>query len=313
ELLPGLPMAYLHGLTGLLIDGMAGIAFQAPFYLLGVVALTRWRSMPEAFRIGCAASSLYVVYLIPRAEWHGGWSPPLRYVTFLMPILALGAAVVLERSAAARAWLAPMAIATFALVVHGITYPWRLFHIANGESPAGEALSAMYQSDFSRLFPSLIRPNTAALYGGIALFVFLGVAASRRLALPAPLVAPVIAILIALGLSAGRKPAAHVEFEDAHVNHMGGQLFPEEYTISRFLYSGGWVVGAGDSVSFMARGGASTLRYSTTTGAMIELAGRAYPLPPSEHGVVRVDLPGSGRVTLRGLEGWVNLDRMDHD
>lgn len=313
ELLPGVPIAYLHGLLGLLIDGMAGIAFQAPFYLLGILALTRWRSMPESFRIGCVASSLYILYLIPRAEWHGGWSPPLRYITFLMPVLALGAAALLEETVAARAWLAPIAIATFALVVHGVTYPWRLFHIANGENPAGEALSLLYRSDFSRLFPSLIRPNLAALYGGIALAVILIVVATRRVAWPAPFVAPLLAIIFALGFSAGTRPAARIEFEDAHVGHDGGQLYPEEYTISRFLYTGGWDVGPGDSLSFLARKGPSTLRYSSTTGATMELAGRAYPLSPSSHGMVRVELPRSGRVTLRMLDGHVVLDRMDHD
>jgi hypothetical protein len=32
---------YARGLAGLLADGMSGIAFRAPFYLIGIFALTR--------------------------------------------------------------------------------------------------------------------------------------------------------------------------------------------------------------------------------------------------------------------------------
>jgi hypothetical protein len=46
ELIPGSPPAMLRGLFGLLLDGAAGILFQAPIFVFGVIALTRWRSMP---------------------------------------------------------------------------------------------------------------------------------------------------------------------------------------------------------------------------------------------------------------------------
>jgi hypothetical protein len=313
ELLPGTAAAYLRGLFGLLLDGMSGLVFQAPFYILGVIALTRWRSMPETFRTGCSASALYVFYLLPRAEWHGGWSPPLRYIAFLCPVLALGAAVLLERSEAVRAWLAPIALVTFALVVHGLAFPWRLFHIADGQNPAGEFLSLLHGSDFSRLFPSLIRPNHAALVGAVAALVVLAAAATRRVSLPAPLVAPLLAVVLCLAAIAGRQPGVRIDFEDAHVTHEGGRLFPVEYTISRFLYDGGWTLDPGNSLSFLARQGPSILRYSSKRGAMIQLAGRAYPLPPADRGAIRVELSRSGRTTLRALEGEVTLDRMEHE
>ena len=60
--------------------------------------------MPDGFRLGMSASLLYILYLIPRSEWHGGWSPPLRYIVVLMPILALGAAVMWERVGAGSAF-----------------------------------------------------------------------------------------------------------------------------------------------------------------------------------------------------------------
>src|SRR6185436_8345982 len=126
-----------------------------PFYLIGLFALTRWRSMPRGFRNGMLASLLYIVYLLPRMEWFGGWAPPLHYLVFVMPVLALGAAAVWDRVSPGA--IALIAAWTAGLVIHGLAYPWRLCHIANGENPIGEWLSTLYHVDFSRLFPSFIR------------------------------------------------------------------------------------------------------------------------------------------------------------
>jgi len=165
------------------LDGAAGIVFQAPLYALAILALPRWRSMPGAFRLGMSASLLYVIYLIPRSEWHGGWSPPLRYVVVLMPILALGAAVMWERIAAGTRSV--IALWTLMLVIHGATFPWRLFHLATGENFIGESLSTTWHSDFSRLMPSFIRPNTAAIVGSVVLTIAMGV--TVILSRPSPL------------------------------------------------------------------------------------------------------------------------------
>ena len=51
ELMPVKPSWYARGFFGLILDGASGIAFQAPMYLGGIFALTRWRSMPEGFRL----------------------------------------------------------------------------------------------------------------------------------------------------------------------------------------------------------------------------------------------------------------------
>jgi hypothetical protein len=302
----------VRGLFGLLIDGAAGIAFQAPLYLIGVFALVRWRAMPEAFRLGLSSIALYILYLAPRSEWHGGWSPPLRYITVAMPFLALGCAALLDR---ARAFVAPIAVATTLLVVHGIVYPWRLFHITNGESPLGEWLSLHLHGDASRLIPSVIRLNQAAIVASIVLVIC--VIASRFVTVPRMLIAPALALLIALGVVAARRPADRIDFEDAHVEHDGGELYPWVYEVARFAYRGGWLVKPGDSMMFLARGGASTLDYSSQTGATIALADRMYALPRTggkmEYGSIRVELPRDGRVRLRCIAGSANLDRMVHD
>ncbi len=309
ELVPESASAYPIGLFGLALDGAAGIAFQAPIYLFGLIALARWRSMPEGFRLGMSSAALYVLALVPRPEWHGGWSPPLRYIVFLMPFLALGCAALYERIAPAP--LAMVTALTIALVIHGAAFPWRLFHIANGENVAGEWLSKAYHSDFSRLFPSFIRPNLAGLVASVLLVITLVVFRTGRLMRPT-----VIAAIIAAALIAGRRPGNRVEFEDAHVIHRGGEMFPQEYQVARFVFSGGWILRAGESMSFLARGGPAHLRYTSEGGATIRLGARTFtlpPTPPATYNVVPVVVERDGRVELRSLAGTVNLDWMRHD
>ena len=319
DLALGGPRDYLRGFLGLILDGSAGITFQAPFHLLGLFAVLRWRQTPEAFRLGLIASSIYLLLLVPRTEWYGGWGPPLRYITFLMPVLALGAASIWNRLP--RPAIAVIVVWTAGVVVHGVTYPWRLFHIANGESVLGEGLSRMFESDFSRLIPSFIRENEAATIATVVLVVVFGgaavSAALRRGDRGAPnvLIIPALSLALAFAFVNGQKPGRVVEFEDAHVTHEGGALHPDQYAFARFAYRGGWVLQAGDSVSFLAQGGDATLEYATGIAATVEMAGTKYALAttPGRYGTVRVHIPQNGRVMLRCTSGSVNLDRLVHD
>jgi hypothetical protein len=312
ELHPYSLLQYEEGFFGLLLDGMSGLLFQAPFYLLGIFALLRWRSMPQAFRIGIIAALPYVVSLVPRAEWHGGWSPPLRYIVVFMPLLFLGAAAVWERATPA-AFVAPAAIWTIGLTIHGLAFPWRLFHIENGENFTGEWLSELYHADFSRLFPSFIRMNYAALVASIALIAVLVLL--RFVRVPQMLIAPLLAAALVIGFRYGRQPAGVIEFEDAHVIHNGGELYPPMYTVARFFYRSGWTLRAGESMSFLARAGTSRLEYAAGSPARMELDGREYKLPSTrrEHLSETVYLAHTGRVTLRCLEGTISADRMRHE
>jgi hypothetical protein len=210
ELLPFPLSFYVRGAFGLLLDGAAGLLFQAPFYMAGVFALTRWRSMPATVRLGAIAALPYVVSLIPRAEWHGGWSPPLRYIVVFMPLLLLAAAALVEQGAKIGSWLALAAVWTIGVTIHGLVYPWRLFHITNGENPAGEWLSELYRADFSRLFPSYIRPNHAAVVAAVALVVAFIVL--RWVRVPPMLVAPAVALALGLGIAWARTPSGLTEF-----------------------------------------------------------------------------------------------------
>jgi hypothetical protein len=305
---------YAEGLFGLFLDGMSGMLFQAPLYMLGVFAVVRWRTMPESFRIGCAAALPYLIALVPRSEWHGGWSPPLRYIAVFMPLLLIGAATLWQQSRAAG-YVALAALWTTGLTIHGLVFPWRLFHIENGENPAGEWLSSHYASDFSRLFPSFIRTNEAAIVASIALLLALALFATRRELFPQAFFPPLVALLLTAAFVAGRSPGRRIEFEDAHVVHSGGELTPQLYTVARFMYRSGWMVRPGDSLSFLARGGASKLVYACAVPSTITLGGRQYTLAPTGNrfGSAEVDLPREGRVTLACVSGMIDLDRMDHD
>lgn len=312
----------LHGTFGLLLDGAAGIAFQAPFYLLAIFALVRWRDLPGSARLGLIAALPYLILLIPRSEWHGGWSPPLRYIVFLMPVLALcGARAIVPAHEGGRGrppstLLGLIALYTAGLVIHGVAHPWRLFHIANGENVAGEYLSRLYGTDFSRLFPSFIRLNDAAIAGSVVLIIAMAVYARWASArVPAPFVIALVSIVLAAAYLAGQQPAERIEFEDAHVTREDGELFPHEFTVARFAYRGGWILHQGQSLSFKARPGAATLHYASGHPATIQIGRNVYELPAASAGyrTARVRIGSPERVVLKCVRGSVNLDRLDSD
>ncbi|MDP9193653.1 MAG: hypothetical protein M3P06_18315 [Acidobacteriota bacterium] len=310
ELVPMHPMSYVRGFFGLLVDGMSGIAFQAPFYLFGLAALLRWRETPRGFRLGILAALLYILFLLPRQESFGNYGPPLRYLVFLMPVLALGAAAIWERIP--RSAIAIVSAWTIGLVIHGVAYPYRLFHEANGENAAGEWLSQLYDADFSRLFPSFIRLNEAAWIGAIGLgLVLVWIAFSSRDEIKALPIA-LVALLLSAGFHFGRLPGTRVDFEDAHVTRDGGHLEPPTGTPNRTAYRAGWVLQEGQSLTFLARAGTHHLHAITGLGATIELGGHAYRVEPSlAHRTLRVTIAEDGPVTLRCVSGAVNLDRME--
>ncbi len=319
ELLPRSPERYATGAFGLLLDGAAGLAFQAPIYLLGVLGIARWKRLPEGARLGLSASVIYLLLLVIRDEWHGGWSPPLRYIVFLMPFLLLSAAFVLERS---RAWIFTglAAIWTAVLTVRGIAVPWTLFRIADGENLAGIHLSTLYGTDFSRLFPSFIRPNSAALVGAaIAIVAFVLYAVLRLESetlqrVRAPVAAAFAASVFTAFLVLGKMPGPVVHFEDAHLWRNNGAVEPPPYTVARFRFRGGWSMGSGDEVSFLYRGGESRLHYRSEEGAVISIDGLSMSLAPTGKawGEVTVTLPaGERRIDTRVTSGRVVIDRME--
>lgn len=314
ELLPAEGIAYLRGAAGLLIDAQNGLLFQAPLLLLALVSV--W-TMRKRDLDGDSVRGLWLVFvpylllLLPRAEWHGGWSPPLRYLVVFAPLFA----IVLARSF--RAWPPALASAgvlwSVGLVIHGIAFPWRLFSMADGQSTLGEWASMVLQSDLSRLLPSLVRPNFAVFVWGAALVAIIA-AARMGLARPGPVpVAIGAALAVLAGAAALWVPPRIVHFEDAHVLHEGGELHPERWTEARFRFRGGWAMGEGASASFRLRTGPATIHYASAEGAAIEIDGRSWVLPPTEgYGRVTIEVEDE-RVDLGLTRGSAIFDRIQHD
>jgi hypothetical protein len=121
--------------------------------------------------------------------------------------------------------------------------------------------------------------------------------------------------LLALVFFYGRRPAPRIEFEDAHVIHRGGELYPQEFQVQRFMFRGGWILHAGESVSVLALGGPSRLQYGAAQPAILQIGTQAYALPPTGNRTetARVEIPRDGRTEFRCLSGTIFLDRMDHE
>lgn len=91
----------------------------------------------------------------------------------------------------------------------------------------------------------------------------------------------------------------------------GGRLYPDQYTLLRATYRGGWILEPGQSLSFLAREGTYSLDFITGLGATFEMSGHSYVVGPNDrYQTIPVTIPREGRVTLRCLSGAINLDRM---
>lgn len=310
------PAVYGRGLFGIFLDGQQGLLFTAPIFFIAIIATAGAKELPRSLQLGAVAALPYLLLLFPRPEWHGGWAPPLRYITVFTPLLALAAAVAIERFIG-RTVVVAAAMGTAAFTIHGAVQPWRLFHIANGENVAGEYLSRLHGSDFSRFFPSFIRLNDAAVIGAVLLVCVMTVAVVSRRWRPMRIGGvAVVAATMTLSLIAANGGGAGrvVHLEDAHVTRRGGELYPHEYTVARFNYIGGWRFFAGDEATFLARSGAASLHYRSDVSARITLGSHSYILPASPHAAsVPVRIAEEGRITLRCEEGSVIIDRLEHD
>lgn len=310
ELLPMNPVHYLRGMAGLLVDAQAGLLFQAPFWLLGILALFRKQDRAAVGLLWLAATP-YLLLLVPRAEWHGGWSPPLRYLVVFAPLIALSLGRVLMW--VPRPVQALAAVWTTGIVIHGIAFPWRLFQIASGESVLAAALSSASGFDFSRLFPSLIRFNTASLvWLGLVLIGGLVLASSHSRTRPA-VVGLVLCFVITTMSVMAKDPGTIVELEDAHVRRVGGELYPEQWTVARFRFRGGWLMTEGASAHFRMKPGFATIDYMSEEGVMIDVGGRRWALAPTDgFGSAVISIPDQ-EVELKIVRGSAVIDRVTHE
>lgn len=320
ELIPWAPTKILRGFFGLLLDGAGGLLVQAPALFISLLVLLKWRTVPDSVRMGMVSSLLYLFFLLPRDEWHGGWSPPLRYIVFLTPMLAVLLGTMIDRRKTLGAFSLPF-VASFVVSIHGIAYPWRLFQIAGGENFIGEWLSAHRRLDLSRLFPSFVRLNEAAIYSVILLAAAVltvtvlkgGRASGESEAPPATITLSILAL--SLLVFVGMSPGTVVHLEDAHVIHEGGELSPGRWTVARFQFAGGWRLNKGQAVSFKLVNGTARVFFLSASGATIDVDGLITALPPTSghwaEASVRLREQPQHRIGL--VEGSVTLDRIESE
>ena len=164
ELIDYPPSAYLLGASGLFWDAAFGLFACAPLWLLllpaGFEALRRRSGL--LFDLAVFVTP-YMLVVVPRNEWYGGWSPPFRYALVALPLLAMLLVPLLaaRRRRGARALAAALALATVALTLLWVLEPGWTYNFADGRTYLLDYLSARLGVDTARFFPSSVRPRAA--------------------------------------------------------------------------------------------------------------------------------------------------------
>lgn len=278
--------AYLLGALGLFWDSAFGLFAAAPLWLLvlpaaGVtLAAARageWR-LPRPGDGGAMRRWLlfdlivlaapYLVIVVPRSEWYGGWSPPFRYALIALPLLALTLVPLAEgrRRGGARALAAALGLATLALTVLWLVVPGWTYDFADGRTYLLDHLSAGLGADVARLFPSSLRPRPATWLwpaATLALVPLLWFRPRRRVpAATAWGAAGLLLVAAAVPVAASRLPTRVVHLEDPQVTKSLGAVHPDRWVIERTRYRGGWALpeGAWTIAPVVAGGERVTLR-----------------------------------------------------
>ncbi|HEX6203145.1 MAG TPA: hypothetical protein VF100_09100 [Thermoanaerobaculia bacterium] len=278
--------AYLFGALGLFWDSAFGLFAAAPLWLLVIPALGvtlaaaragDWR-LPRPgdggalrrwllFDLGVLAAP-YLVIVVPRNEWYGGWSPPFRYALIALPLLALALVPLADsrRRGGARALAAALGLATLALTVLWLVVPGWTYNFADGRTYLLDHLSAGLGADVARLFPSSLRPRPATWLwpaATLALVPLLWFRPRRRAAAAVAWgTAALLLVAAAVPLAAARLPTRVVHFEDPQVTKSLGNVHPDRWVIERTRYRGGWALpeGAWTIAPIVPGGGRVALR-----------------------------------------------------
>jgi hypothetical protein len=210
----------------------------------------------SALLLHLAALSLpYLVVVVPRLEWYGGWSPPFRYALIALPLLAVGLVPLLagvRERAGAQALLGGLGALTLVLTLIWLAVPGWTYNFADGRTYALDALSGRLGLDVARFFPSSIRPRAATWAWPVVAFPVVSLLwwmpGRKRPAGSAALAGVALALGAAalLPAAAARVPTRVIELEDPQVRKSGGHLHPDRWVIERTRYRGGWVLRVGE-------------------------------------------------------------------
>jgi hypothetical protein len=197
----------------------------------------------------------YLLMLLPRREWFGGWSPPYRYALIVLPFLAVALALALvdRRRVGPRLLAAALAVPAALGLVIWVLVPGFTYNFADGRTYVVDILSSRLGADVARFVASGTRPSTAlwllpplVLSATLALHAWGRRPVSRRVSAWGLLLAA--GLLAALPVVARRLPNRVVEFEDPWIAKTGGHLHPDRWTFDRPLYRGGWTLRGNERV-----------------------------------------------------------------
>jgi hypothetical protein len=251
---------YLRGLSGLFFDGAFGLYSCAPIWLIVLPALAVLLARRHRLVVDAAFVAVpYLIFVAPRGEWYGGWSPPFRYGLAFLPLLgiALTQAFIDRRRPAARMVLGALGGATLVLALLWVSAPGWTYNFANGTSRVLDHLAAQLGVDVARVVPSYLRTRAAVWWGPLAAVLLAlywripvrrleerGTAAGSAALGAALLLVGATAVLI----GAARLPTRTLEIEDAIAEKSGGELNPPMWTIDRWRYRGAWLLPEGERI-----------------------------------------------------------------
>ncbi len=245
ELLPGSPKATLHGLWGLTWDPAGGLAFAAPLWLVALAGcLVLWRRGGAGERAALVGAAATLAILAPRGEWYGGGSPPARYLVPLLPVVVLLLAAVLHRRRGRRIAALVLPVAVLASWV-ALTRPLWWFNPVDGGWWLADGLSRALHADARRVFPSLLRPSTAAVVVPLLLMATVWLWSRRRREGAAAIA--LVGLALAVGVAAG-VPEQRVQAEDPQVVHSSGEAVPPPGTFARWTHRIAWRLEPGGSL-----------------------------------------------------------------
>jgi hypothetical protein len=292
---------YLAGGLGLFYDAAFGLFGLAPLWLLVLPGLALLIARRHPLPAHLAVLVLpYLMIVVPRGEWYGGWSPPFRYALIALPLLALGLVPLLatRHRPGARALLGGLGALTLVLTLCWLVVPGWTYNFADGRTHLLDELSGRLGADVARFFPSSVRPRAATwIWPPVSTALVLGAwwlpgrrrrarggeasgeeaASGAGAARPGAALAGVAAVLAAaalLPIAAWRLPTRVIEMEDPQVVKSGGELYPERWVVERTRYRGGWVLPVGSQIRAPVVQGGGQVRI-TLTGELV----RNQPVP----------------------------------
>ena len=247
---------FVRGAVGLFYDSAFGLFPSAPIWCLllpalGLLLVQRRTTLLIDLAI---VAIPYMVFVTPRIEWYGGWSPPFRYALVFLPLLAIGLVPLLKQRAhpVVRTLIFALGAATLVLTVVWMVIPGWTYNFADGRTHLLDAAGIRLDTDIARLFPSTVRPRLATWVWFAASLLLIPIGAQvrtsprRRCRLASSWgVALLLLMLAGLPMAGRLLPTRVVHLEDAYVGKHLGSVYPPTWILQRPIYTGGWIVPAG--------------------------------------------------------------------